>query len=488
MHEQPERINGPITGFSRKLHCYQIASYFVFAILAFSYWFLTFCLSKTVLKIVGGTLEGIFMLIILISGYICTATDPSDTILIESVNARNNNVPYNPPSKEFFCNVDMTFVNESSKHCKRCNRCTEDFDHHCKWINNDVGSKNYKSFIALIMGVLAYLLIYLAMAVVLTVDYANDNSLTGNNIFLYDTSSQIKGAMICLWVILGLSLIFLVMDLNLVLFHLYLIRKGLTTFQYIVLTEERREYKKEMERARRIVGNDKNTRTCLDFVLCLKKKKKKARNANVPPTSSNLGTTQTNQRNIELNDIEAHHHHAEIQKYQSNHRDHPMDNGMNRIIRDEEEGYLKSSDQQTPKMNAYKITINEPGVDRTESGGLKPVNYAENKQDAQTGPQEILVTPKNREDASGSVDEFGDVTAMNNSRNKSALGKSLHFESVKAMEEKKHHDILDHETPTISIQVLDDNNINVLREREPKSNYIVRDISPDRDGKENMPN
>ena len=98
------------------------------------------------------------------------------------------------------------------------------------------------------MGVLAYLLVYLAMAVVVTVDYGNDNSLTGNNVFLYDTSSQIKGAMICLWVILGLSLIFLVMDLNLVLFHLYLMKKGLTTFQYIVLTEERREYKKEMVR------------------------------------------------------------------------------------------------------------------------------------------------------------------------------------------------------------------------------------------------
>ncbi len=96
------------------------------------------------------------------------------------------------------------------------------------------------------MSVLVYLLIYLAMAVVVTVDWANDNSLSDNHVFLYDTDSQIKGAMICLWVILGLSLIFLVMDLNLVLFHIYLIHKGLTTFQYIVLTEERREYKKEM--------------------------------------------------------------------------------------------------------------------------------------------------------------------------------------------------------------------------------------------------
>jgi len=66
---------------------------------------------------------------------------------------------------------------------------------------------------------------------------------------------------------------------------------------------------------------------------------------------------------------------------------------------------------------------------------------------------------------------------MNYSKNKSALSKSLHFESVKAMEERKtHHE--QQENPNISLHVLDDNNINIGREREPKSNYIVRDPSP----------
>jgi len=125
------------------------------------------------------------------------------------------------------------------------------------------------------------------MAIVLTVDYANNNSLPNNNIFLYDTEGQIKGAMICLWVILGVSLIFLILDFNLVLFHLYLMKKGLTTFQYIVVTEDRKEQKRELvmkmhskftnkykERARRILGERKAKKTCFDFVLCLKKKKK----------------------------------------------------------------------------------------------------------------------------------------------------------------------------------------------------------------------
>jgi predicted membrane protein len=45
------------------------------------------------------------------------------------------------------CLLNRSFL---TKHCLKCNRCTFGFDHHCKWVNNCIGTYNYKAFIFLI--------------------------------------------------------------------------------------------------------------------------------------------------------------------------------------------------------------------------------------------------------------------------------------------------------------------------------------------------
>lgn len=41
-------------------------------------------------------------------------------------------------------------VKENTKHCRTCNKCVEGFDHHCSWLNNCIGRKNYKFFFHLV--------------------------------------------------------------------------------------------------------------------------------------------------------------------------------------------------------------------------------------------------------------------------------------------------------------------------------------------------
>ncbi len=50
-----------------------------------------------------------------------------------------------------FCKIKKT---QLSKHCIICNACVDGFDHHCYWVNNCIGKKNYTLFLLFLFLVL----------------------------------------------------------------------------------------------------------------------------------------------------------------------------------------------------------------------------------------------------------------------------------------------------------------------------------------------
>ncbi|KAJ6799558.1 protein S-acyltransferase 21-like isoform X2 [Iris pallida] len=134
-----------------------------------------------------------------------------------------------------FCTLCNAEVRKFSKHCRSCDKCVDGFDHHCRWLNNCVGRKNYITFLSLMAMSLAWLAFECGVGIAVLVKCFVDKRATESQITnrLGDGFSRVPLAIIVAFCT-ALSMLATVPLGELFFFHMILIRKGITTYEYVV--------------------------------------------------------------------------------------------------------------------------------------------------------------------------------------------------------------------------------------------------------------
>ncbi|KAM0041656.1 putative protein S-acyltransferase [Helianthus debilis subsp. tardiflorus] len=134
-----------------------------------------------------------------------------------------------------FCTLCNAEVRKFSKHCRSCDKCVDGFDHHCRWLNNCVGRKNYFTFVCLMAVSLVWLTFECGVGIAVLVRCFADKKATENQIAdrLGDGFSRPPFATVVA-ICTAVSLLATIPLGELLFFHIILIRKGITTYEYVV--------------------------------------------------------------------------------------------------------------------------------------------------------------------------------------------------------------------------------------------------------------
>mmetsp|Transcript_38401 Transcript_38401/g.109770 ORF Transcript_38401/g.109770 Transcript_38401/m.109770 type:complete len:499 (-) Transcript_38401:93-1589(-) len=248
MHGEWYRKNGMEPPF----HPYQIASWAIFGLDVALYYVFCIPLLELPAKVGLGLVFGVTSIVVFYTAYMCTVIDPADMNIYALPECVNMN------EDDHVCGTCSSYVNKKSKHCRLCNKCVLNFDHHCKWLNNCIGKANYWYFLVLVVAVVVLTGLEVATAASLLGQHLLTDKVEDEWIEAYGEFSAVA-FYILLILVCVFNLPLLVLVLQLVLLHIWLIWHDLTTYEYIVLKSRQMQEKMNRMEALRAAGGYADT-------------------------------------------------------------------------------------------------------------------------------------------------------------------------------------------------------------------------------------
>lgn len=250
--EKEQRLGMRSNGFEGPFHPFQVASWVVFGLDVLIFVACVLSLLDTEVKFTLVPCYALSVVVLVISTARATKCNPADPH-VQLMQLNDNSALEGEEDGESlpFCGICNVTVYPRSKHCKMCNKCVDVFDHHCMWINNCVGRANYSAFFTTISSVAVMIGLILGTCIYLLVVYFCDEEA-----FAYRVQdTPLLGAfpkevfLALLLVLASLNTPLFILDLQLVVLHVFLVTQRLTTYEYIVNKRSGFERREECDEA-----------------------------------------------------------------------------------------------------------------------------------------------------------------------------------------------------------------------------------------------
>lgn len=142
----------------------------------------------------------------------------------------------------FYCSLCEVEVFKYSKHCRVCDKCVDCFDHHCRWLNNCIGKRNYRKFFTLMVVALLLLILQWSTGIlVLICTFLEKKKFSEEIVAKLGSSFSMVPFIIVVAMCTILAMIATLPLAQLFFFHILLIKKGLSTYDYIVALREQEQ-------------------------------------------------------------------------------------------------------------------------------------------------------------------------------------------------------------------------------------------------------